>query len=362
MTSHMLFDLPDHDTLYQALLDRDATFDGQAFVGVATTGVFCRLTCPARKPKAENCTFFTSIGACIAAGFRPCKRCRPLTPEAGADPAIVTLLAALEARPEHRWREEDITALGFDLSTIRRAFKRQFGMTFLEMARQRRLRDGFVTMSQGGRVIDAQLDAGFESASAFRAAFARLLGRAPGALHRDPILMADWIETPLGDMIAVSSPTELHLLEFIERRALKTELSKLDRMVKGRIGVGSSEIGALVKTQLGAFFDGSSADFTVPLALHGSPFARQVWNALRRIPAGETRTYAQIAQSIGRPEATRAVAGANGANQIALVIPCHRVLGADGSLTGYGGGLWRKQKLIEIERQFRLSTSEGQTR
>ncbi len=361
MSVIMFFDLPDHDTLYQALLARDPAFDGQAFVGVATTGVFCRLTCPARKPKPENCSFYPSIGACIAAGFRACKRCHPLAPEAGADPAIIALLAALDSRPGHRWREEDIVKLGFDVSTVRRAFKRQFGITFLEMARQRRLRDGFVTMSQGGRVIDAQIDAGFDSSSAFRTAFARLIGRAPGALHRDPILMADWVQTPLGDMIAVSSRTELHLLEFIERKALSAELSKLDRMVKGRIGVGPNEIGEQIKAQLGAFFDGTCADFTVTLALHGSAFARQVWDALRGIPAGETRTYAQIAQSIGRPEATRAVAGANGANQIALVIPCHRVLGADGSLTGYGGGLWRKQKLIEIERQFLTPAAKGRT-
>ncbi|MEJ6392149.1 trifunctional transcriptional activator/DNA repair protein Ada/methylated-DNA--[protein]-cysteine S-methyltransferase [Gymnodinialimonas sp. 2305UL16-5] len=354
----MLFALPDHETLYQALLDRNASFDGQAYVAVATTGVFCRLTCPARKPKLENCTFYASVGACIDAGYRACKRCHPMAPMADADPAIAVLLAALDRAPERRWSEADIRQMGFDPSTIRRSFKRQFGMTFLDMARQRRLREGFVTISNGGKVIDAQLDARFESASAFRTAFANLLGRAPGQLDPNPLLHADWIETPLGDMISVASQTELHLLEFVERKALRRELGKLETSVKGRIGIGKTEISDQIAEELTAFFEGRSANFQTPLAYHGSDFTRAVWHTLRAIPAGVTRTYSQIAEEIGRPDATRAVARANGANQLALIVPCHRVIGADGSLTGYGGGLWRKQKLLEIERHYR-NTQDG---
>jgi len=134
----MLFALPDHDTLYQALLDRNDAYDGQAYVCVSTTGVFCRLTCPARKPKSENSIFYATVGECIAAGFRACKRCHPLQPVASADPAIASLLAALDERPGHRWSEGDIARMGLELSTVRRSFKRHFGMTFLELARQRR--------------------------------------------------------------------------------------------------------------------------------------------------------------------------------------------------------------------------------
>ena len=355
----MLFDLPDHATLYQALLDRNADYDGQAYVGVSTTGVSCRLTCPARKPKPENCTFYTSVGACSEAGFRPCKRCHPLAPIASADPAIAALLSALDERPAYRWSEADIARMGFDLSTIRRSFKRQFGMTFLELARQRRLREGFSTLSDGGKVIEAQIDAGFNSASAFRASFAQLLGRAPGTLDDTPMLFADWVQTPLGDMISVSSASQLHLLEFVDRKALRTELAKLDRLAKGKIGIGQTEPGQQIKLELDAFFDGRSATFTTPLAYHGSPFTQSVWDQLRQIPAGVTRSYSDIAARIGRPSAVRAVARANGANQIAIVVPCHRVIGADGSLTGYGGGLWRKQKLIEIERHYKTTTTES---
>lgn len=208
-------------------------------------------------------------------------------------------------------------------------------------------------MAEGGRVIDAQVNAGFESASAFRASFARLLGRAPGALDQNPVLWADWVATPLGDMISVCGPSQLHLLEFVDRKALGSELLKLDQLAKGRIGIGKTQPGEQIASELAAFFDGRSAAFSTPLAYHGSPFTQAVWEQLRRIPAGVTRSYSEIAAEIGRPTATRAVARANGANQIALVVPCHRVIGADGSLTGYGGGLWRKQKLLEIERHYR---------
>ncbi|MEM7082090.1 MAG: trifunctional transcriptional activator/DNA repair protein Ada/methylated-DNA--[protein]-cysteine S-methyltransferase [Pseudomonadota bacterium] len=347
----MLFELPDHDTLYQALIKRDTRYEGVAFVGVTTTGIFCRLTCAARKPHSVNCTFYESPTACVQAGFRPCKRCLPLGHEAAQEPAIDTLLAALKAEPARRFKERDIQTMGFDPSTVRRLFKRYFGMTFLELARHTRLREGFDTLSTGGSVTDAQLSAGFESSSAFRAAFTRLLGHAPSDLSGSA-LRADWLDSPLGPMIAVCDRQALHLLEFVDRKALPTELGKLSKKVKGQLGIGRFALTDEVERQLGHYFDKRSAEFSVRLAYHGSAFTRSVWDALRAIPAGETRSYGQLAAGIGNPNAVRAVARANGANQISLLIPCHRVIGADGSLTGYGGGLWRKQKLIELERHY----------
>lgn len=348
----MLFRLPDHDTLYTALLSRDPSYDGHAYVAVTTTGIFCRLTCPARKPKSENCQFFDTIADCIQNGFRPCKRCHPLGPGAETDLAIQTLLTALAKNPARRWLERDITNLGFDPSTIRRSFKRHFGITFLDMARASRLKGGFTTLANGGKMIEAQLDAGFSSPSAFRTAFAKLLGASPASFTNNAILKADWIETPLGSMIAVSDKSHLHLLEFSDRKALPKELQTLRRSVRNDIGIGRYEPTEQISRELAAFFDGKSAQFTTQLALHGSPFSHEVWKALCEIPAGKTRSYSDIAKSIGNPTAARAVAHANGANMLAIVIPCHRVISADGSLTGYGGGLWRKQKLIEIERQY----------
>ncbi len=153
----MLFELPDNEVLFQALISRDPSFDGRAYVGVRSTGVFCRLTCPARKPKYENCCFFETIAECFEAGFRPCKRCHPVGTSADNDEVVTRLLCEFESKPQHKWSEADIVRLGLDPSTVRRSFKRQFGITFLEMARLSRLRDGFETLSEGGKVIDAQL-------------------------------------------------------------------------------------------------------------------------------------------------------------------------------------------------------------
>ncbi|MEE2944860.1 MAG: trifunctional transcriptional activator/DNA repair protein Ada/methylated-DNA--[protein]-cysteine S-methyltransferase [Pseudomonadota bacterium] len=349
----MFFDLPDDDTLYIALDNRDPSYEGRAWVGVTSAGIFCRLTCPARTPKPENCQWFSSVGDCIEAGFRPCKRCHPLAPMADADPVVQTLLAALDDRPIHRWSEDDLLQMSLDPSTVRRAFKRHFGMTFLEMARQRRLREGFTTLSKGGPVLEAQLDAGFESPSAFRKAFAKLLGQTPSSFEPNALLRADWIDTPLGPMVAVCDKHALHLLEFVDRKALPGSLKKLQKYAKGSLGFGRFAITDQVEKELAAFFAGECSEFTVKLAYHGSAFTQEVWNALQNIPAGETRTYSDMARAVDRPASVRAVARANGANQIALIVPCHRVLGMDGSLTGYGGGLWRKQRLIELERTYR---------
>ena len=348
----VMFDLPNDDVLYAALVARDAGLDGRAYVGVTSTGVFCRMTCPARKPKRENCVFFETIGGCIEAGFRACKRCHPMAPAAEGDPAVARLLDALRGDPARRWLERDVAAMGLDPSTVRRAFKRHFDMTFLEMARLMRLRTGAQTLPEGGRVIDAQMEASYDSPGAFRAAFGKWLGIAPGKFAKDALLRADWIDTKLGAMIAVSDKRALYLLEFAERKALPTELKQLHAYAKGSLGFGRFAPTDQVAAEIAAFMAGKSAQFDVPLAPLGTPFTQDVWKALRSIPAGETRSYSDVARMMGRPEATRAVARANGANPVAIVIPCHRVMGADGALTGYGGGLWRKQALIELERGY----------
>ena len=219
----MLFELPSPETLYQAMLDQNEQYDGRAYVCVKTTGIFCRLICPARNPKFENCRFFETVVECMDAGYRPCRRCRPLLPagqQALADNNITVLLQALEREPAKRWYEADIVLLGLDPSSVRRSFKRQFGITFLEMARQARLREAFDSLADGSRVVDAQVGAGFESASAFRSAFARLLGTTPSGFSNDANLQACWFDTPLGAMIAVSDQRRLHLLEFSDRKAL----------------------------------------------------------------------------------------------------------------------------------------------
>ena len=345
----MLFELPKQDVLYAALCARDETYEGRAWVGVTTTGIFCRLSCPARNPKPENCTFMTSVAECLEAGFRPCKRCKPLASGMDADPMVASLVRALDADPGRRWGEGDIRAQGYDLSTVRRAFKRHYGVTFLDMARLARIRHGAKAIERGERVIEAQLDAGFDSGSGFRAAFARVLGMAPSSFTGKELLRADWFDTPLGPMIAVADKRHLMMLEFFERKSLASELKALQKAARGSIGIGRHDPIDQIEAEMQGFFAGTSEKFSTPLAPIGTAFSKSVWAELREIPVGQTRSYADVARAIDRPSATRAVARANGANPIAIVVPCHRVIGSDGSLTGYGGGLWRKRWLIEHE-------------
>lgn len=348
----MLFDLPDHETLYRALLERDPSYDGHIYVGVTSTGVFCRLSCPARKPNIDNTRFYDSVAACFNGGFRPCLRCRPLDPLGQREPMVSVLLGKLEDDPERIWSEDDLVALGYDPSTVRRSFKRHLGLTFLDMARLRRTGLGMDKLARGGPVIEAQQSAGFESGSGFREAVTRLLGDTPLHLRGRDLLKADWLETPIGSMLAVADTASLHLLEFFDRAALPGELKKLREATRSAIAFGRTPVIDRFARELDEYFAGTRQRFDTPLAMHGSPFTRAVWEELLVIPPGATRSYSAIAASAGRPTAVRAVARANGANQIAIVIPCHRVIGADGSLTGYAGGLWRKEWLIRHEQKF----------
>jgi len=346
-------DLPDHDHLYAALLARDPAYEGVALVGVTSTGIYCRLTCPARKPLARNCQWFDSAAAARQAGFRPCLRCKPQGAQADAHPVIRDLMDALADDPDHRWSENGIAARGHDPSTVRRLFRHHFGQSFLQMARAARLRQGITRLNKGGRMIDAQMDSGFDSASGFRRAFAQLFGHPPHQMTSDADLRADWIQTPLGGMIVIADSAALHLLEFVDRKALPAGLRKLSLLAGGRIGLGRTPVTDLTEAALTAFFAGENGQLDIPVRLAGTAFQQRVWQELRNIPAGQTRSYRQLATAIGQPNAVRAVAGANGANRLALVVPCHRVIGSDGTLTGYAGGLWRKEKLIALEGGYR---------
>jgi len=350
--------LRDDDTLFAALIARDPSYEGFAYVGVKTTGIFCRLTCPARKPKRDNVVFFSCRDAAQDAGFRACLRCKPLDIRPPTSGAFEALRDRIRAEPERRWSAEDVKALGYDPSTVRRAFKREYGITFAQYARSQRLGVAVSTLQQGGSVMEAQLDAGYESGSGFRDAISRLIGDAPIRAPARQILTARWLDTPIGAMLAVADDAGVHLLEFAERKALPTEIERLRKRV-GPICFGQHAMLDRLADQVEQYFAGRSLSFDLPIAQKGTPFEEAVWEALRRIPAGATRSYGEIAHSLDRPDAARAAARANGANQVAILVPCHRVIGADGSLTGYGGKIWRKQWLLEHERRVAAAFSKG---
>lgn len=336
---------------YQALVDKNSEYVGVFFVGVKTTGVFCHSICPARNPKFENCEFFQNAQQALLAGFRPCKRCRPLSHPQQVPELVQQLVAAVEANPEKKWRDQDFRELFTDASTARRQFKKRFGMTFVEYARARRMGIAMKQIRAGKPVIDAQVSTGYESSSGFRDAFSRIMGAAPTLVDETAVLKAAWLDTQLGPMIAVADENTLYMLEFVDRRGLEREVERLREKTKSAIVPGSTEAIESIKTELQQYFEGNLTTFKTPLAYLGTPFQQTVWDKLQDIPFGQTQSYSELAATIGKPSAVRAVAQANGANQIAIVIPCHRVIGAGGELRGYGGGLTRKEWLIQHEKQ-----------
>jgi len=348
----------DDDTLFDALLARDPAYDGFAYVGVKTTGIFCRLTCPARKPKRSNVVFFSCRDAARDAGFRPCLRCKPLAVARPVSGALEALKNRIKDEPDRRWSAADLKALGYDPSTVRRAFQREYGVTFVQYARSQRLGQAVNRLQQGGTVLDAQLDAGYESGSGFRDAITRLIGDAPVRTTARRILTAQWLDTPIGAMLAVADDAGVHLLEFAERKALPNEIKRLHERV-GAIAFGRHPMLDALAEQVERYFAGRLAAFSIPIAQKGTDFEASVWTALQQIPIGQTRSYGELAREMNRPEAARAVARANGANQIAIIVPCHRVIGADGSMTGYGGKIWRKQWLLEHERRMAQTSSQS---
>jgi AraC family transcriptional regulator of adaptative response/methylated-DNA-[protein]-cysteine methyltransferase len=200
-------------------------------------------------------------------------------------------------------------------------------------------------------------DSGYESLSGFRDAFQRVFGDAPGRTRDAQAVLVTRLLTPLGPMIAGATDDGVCLLEFAERRMLETQLRRLSRHLGTSFVPGSNRVLAQLDRELAAYFKGELREFTMSLVAPGSEFQRKVWGGLRAIPYGETRSYLEQARAIGRPDAVRAVARANGDNRIAVVIPCHRVVGSDGKLTGYGGGLWRKRALLDLERRTAAASS-----
>lgn len=342
--------LPSRAAMYRAFLRRDPSYEGVFFAGVKTTGIFCRPTCRARKPREANVEFFPSASAASGCGYRPCLLCRPMEASAGVPEVVGRLLSLVEADPVGRVTDKELAAQGVDPSTARRRFRACFGMTFQAYQRARRLGNALRGVSDGRAVIEAQLDGGYDSASGFRGAFRRLFGKPPRGARVDDCLLALRIDTPLGPMLALADRQGLRMLDFADRRGLKAAVGRLQRRLGCAVVPGESPVLEAAGRQLRSYFSGASAAFDLPLAPVGSTFQLRVWKELGAIPPGATRSYAEIARAVGRPGAQRAVGRANGSNVLAIVIPCHRVIRSDGSLSGYGGGVWRKQRLLDLER------------
>ena len=350
--------LPPRREMVDAFLSRDASYEGLFITAVRTTGIFCRPTCSARKPKPENVEFFPSCRDALLAGYRPCRRCRPLE-EIGTDPAWAkSLIAEIEHEPTRRWRDEDLRRLDLDPARVRRWFKRRHGMTFHAYSRARRLGEAVSRLQDGETVTEVAFDHGYESLSGFGDAFRKFAGTHPTARRDATLVQVTRLATPLGPMIAGATEEHVVLLEFADRRMLPTQFARLEKRLGAVFAPSTNGLLRRLDEQLRAYFAGRLVRFDLPLAYPGTEFQRTVWRRLLEIPIGTTASYAEIARAIGRPKAVRAVARANGENRLGILIPCHRVIGSDGRLTGYGGGLWRKRRLLELENAFPDSNAE----
>jgi len=342
--------LPGEDEMYSALSRSDSSYDGIFLVAVKTTGIFCRPSCSARTPLSKNVEFFPSADFALSAGYRPCKRCRPLEPAGDVPDWLRPLLDRVEEDPAVRFTDADLRSMDYDPVRVRRWFKKHHGMTFQAYLRARRLGLAIGRIRQGEDQTMTAFGHGYESLSGFRDAFGRIFNMTPGRSSDAVNMYINRILTPLGPMVAGATDEGLCMLEFADRRMLETQLRTLRKRMDCTVTPGRNEHLDRIDEELKEYFAGTLKEFNVDIVVPGTEFQQEVWSGLRRIPYGKTLSYEQLARKIKRPGAVRAVGRANGDNRIAIVIPCHRVIGADRRLTGYGGGLWRKRYLLELEK------------
>jgi len=348
---------------WQQVLARDTAADGQFFYAVKSTKIYCKPSCPSRKPTRKNVTFFPTAAAAEAAGYRACLRCEPDRTTDKPDPqaaAIATVADYLKDHADERNRLADLAkATGVGRLTILRGFKRVLGVTPGEFAREQRLAKFKDKVREPKkRVTDAIYEAGYGSSSRLYENSAVSLGMTPRVMREGGaglVIRYTLADSPLGRMLVAATDFGVCAILFAPcsgnpDRALEADLRQ--RFSKAQLTPARGNTGwlaeavAFVLSQLTE----SPTAARFPLDVRATAFQQRVWKALQAIPRGQTRTYGELARELGKPTASRAVAAACAANPVAIAVPCHRLVGADGSLTGYRWGLDRKRKLLEAER------------
>lgn len=336
---------------YDVIGNQDTQYEGVFITAVKTTGIFCRPSCRARKPKQENVEFYDSAHQAMKNGFRPCKMCKPLQKMDVTPTYIQDIIKALHDNPYLRLKDQDLKEKGFEPSHIRRWFKKHHNMTFQSYQRMLRINAAYMSIKKGETITNSAFDSGFESLSGFNDSYKSIFGDSASQSKDKAIINIVRFTTPLGPMFACASSKGVCLLDFTDRKILEDEFKDLCKRLNAVILPGPNPHLALVQEQLAEYFAGSRKSFSVPLHYPSTDFRESVWAELQNIPYGKTQSYKQQAEALGNPNAVRAVAAANGQNRISIIIPCHRVIGSDGSLTGYGGGLQRKKWLLNFEKQ-----------
>ena len=337
---------------WEAFVARDASCEGQFYIAVKTTGVYCRPGCPARLPKRTNVRFFDTRNEAERAGFRPCKRCKPDQPSLGELHAgkIAQACRLIETADEAPKLDDLAAAVGLSPYHFHRIFKQALGVTpkaYATAHRANRVREG---LGRSGTVTEAIYDAGFNSNGRFYANASEVLGMTPTDFRAGGAGQA--IRYAIGTcslgsvLVAASEKGVCAILFGDEPESLGKELQVM--FPRARIIGGDKAFEELTGKVL-AFVEDPAKGLDLPLDVRGTAFQHRVWEALRRIPVGSTASYSEIAKKIGAPQAVRAVARACATNRIAVAIPCHRVVRSDGGLSGYRGGVERKRALLAKE-------------
>jgi AraC family transcriptional regulator of adaptative response/methylated-DNA-[protein]-cysteine methyltransferase len=342
---------------WQQVLARDAAADGQFVYAVKSTGVFCRPSCPSRRPERKNVSFFPTPALAEAAGFRACLRCEPTRVAPKADPqaeAIAKAATFLTTHAGQRTKLDDLaTAAGLGKFALQRGFKRVLGVTPGDFAReQRKTRFREKVRAPKLSITDAVYEAGFGSSSRLYETVDQTLGMSPSAMKSGgagETIHYTTTDSPLGRLLVATTTRGLCAIMFGDSDAdLAIQLREQFPQAVLRPSTSDTTLTEAVDFVLSRLSEHPSAQ-TLPFHVRATAFQQRVWQALLQIPRGEIRTYSQIAEAVGSPKAVRAVGTACGSNLLAVVIPCHRVLGSDGKLTGYRWGTERKRQLLELE-------------
>lgn len=338
-------DRPDDDRAWQAVMARDRTFDGRFVTGVHSTGIYCRPSCAARHPRRENVSFFVSPEAARDAGLRPCKRCLP-DDVSRDEEAISRALAILYEAEAPVSLDALALATGYSPTHFQRVFKRAVGLSPAAYARALRSERAGDALSDGASVTQAVYVAGYGAPSRFYEASQERMGMEPSAWRdggRGVTIRWAVVDTTLGPMLVAATKKGVCRLSFAEDRAALER-----RFPNASLEEGGEQFSELLASVVAAIEQPGDSR-AIPLDVQGTAFQEAVWRELRRIPPGETRSYAQIAAAAGQPRAVRAAGSANGANNVAVLIPCHRVIRSDGSMGGYAYGLEIKRELLKRE-------------
>ncbi len=322
-------------TYYQALIDREPSYVGIFYVGVKTTSIFCISTCRARKPKFENVEFYTTFKEALDSGYRPCKICKPTENANEAPVQVKAAIKMVKETPKEKITDYQLKQNGISPELVRRWFKNNYGMTFQAFQRMYRINHAFQELKGGKKTTDTAFDAGYESLSGFGYTYKKFVGKSPKKSIDNNIILISRLTTPLGPMFICATDKGVCLLEFVDRRMLETEFKDLQKLLSAKIIAGDNQHIKQAKKEMAEYFDGQRKTFDVKLQTPGTGFQNLVWEYLKEIPYGKTSTYQQQAEKIKKPKAIRAVASANGFNRISIIIPCHRVIGGNGNLTGY---------------------------